>query len=61
MTITYECPGDESKYEVPTGSDSMNLVYGGTKKALTINDGAGTILDGQTVVTNADGLHASML
>ncbi len=59
ITITYECPGDESKYEVPTGSDSMKLVYGGSKKALTINDGAGTILDGQTVVTNADGLQYS--
>ena len=59
VTITYDCPSDLSKPEVPTDPDTQKLVYGGTKKALTINNGAGTFIDCQTIVTNADGLPYS--
>ena len=59
LTITYDCPSDLSKPETPTDPDTQKLVYGGTKKALTINNGAGTFIDCQTIVTNADGLPYS--
>ena len=59
VTVTYDCPSDLSKPEVPTDPDTQKLVYGGTNKALTIENGAGTFKDCQTVVTNADGLPYS--
>ena len=59
VTITYDCPSDLSKPEAPTDPDTQKLVYGGTKKALTINNGAGTFIDCQTVVTDANGLPYS--
>lgn len=59
LTITYECPADESMPEAPTAPDTQKLVYGGSNKALTIENGAGTFKDCQTIVTNADGLPYS--
>lgn len=56
VTITYDCPSDQSKPEAPTAPASQKLVYGGSKKALTIENGAGTFIDCQTVVTDANGL-----
>ena len=59
VTITYECAADSSKPQAPVNPDTQKLVYGGTNKALSIDNGAGTFKDCQTIVTNADGLPYS--